>query len=69
MSKKLSSRREVDIVFMSVFKFRECRDSFAIRTIRANRMTLRTIRNVALSERLSSSLKLLIMVWRGYKKY
>ena len=47
--KKLSSRNEVFIVLMSVLRLREWRDSFAIRTIRANRITRKTMRKVALS--------------------
>ena len=47
--KKLNSRNDVFIVLMSVLRFRECRESFAIRTIRANRITRNTIRKVALS--------------------
>ena len=61
--KKLNSRKDVDIVFIKVLRFRECRDNFAIRTIRANRNTRKTIKNVALSDRFSpaspSALKLL----------
>ena len=61
--KKLNSRNDVDIVFIKVLRFLECRDNFAIRTIRANRNTRKTIKNVALSERFSpaspSVLKLL----------
>ena len=51
--KKLNSRKDVDIVLIKVLRFRECRDNFAIRTIRANRNTRKTIKNVALSERFS----------------
>ena len=47
--KKLSSRRDVFMVLIKVLRFLECRESFAILTIRAKRITRRTIKKVALS--------------------